>query len=270
MNPIFEHIRKKFIGYQFNESVNVNILAFVDDIALVAKSKEELTKMINELDKFCIYSGMEINTKKTEIISNTHERELKIPLVKRIELAKNISCPILAQSKALEAYIISLTPNTSAIKYLGVWLTAKLDWTKAIEIACRSFKSKLTRIQNKKVPIKIKVQVMNIIINKSLEYTLGFTAISDNKLKGLSEAVAKCFKVAMKMNSTVSSAQLYASESREGLEINHVSLVQDTAIIANAMRAYFQCNDKPCKETSIIRIAENPFIKDFRMVWFRY
>jgi hypothetical protein len=66
MNPIYEHIRNKFTGYQFNDLVKVNILAFVDDIALIAKSKEELSEMINELDKFCIYSGMEINAKKTE------------------------------------------------------------------------------------------------------------------------------------------------------------------------------------------------------------
>jgi len=35
MNPIYEHIRNKFKGYQFNGSVKVNVLAFFDDIALV-------------------------------------------------------------------------------------------------------------------------------------------------------------------------------------------------------------------------------------------
>jgi len=252
MNPIYNHIRKKFTGYQFNDSINVNILAFVDDIALVAKSREELSEMINELDKFCIYSGMEINTKKTELISNVHEGVLSIPLLRRELLAKKCPCPKASQTLLSEAVINNPNPTTSAVKYLGVWMTAKLDWTKAIECACRSFKSKITRIQNKKVPVSIKVEVMNTIINKSLEYTLGFTAISDNKLKTLSDHVAKYFKTIMKMNGTVPSSQLYASISKEGLGINHVSLVHDTAIIANAMRAYFQCNDKPCLNTSLI------------------
>jgi hypothetical protein len=164
---------------------------------------------------------------------------MQISLLRREKLAKQCACPILSLKLMSEAVISSKNPTINAVKYLGVWLTANLDWTKAIESAYRSFKSKLTRIQNKKVPLDIKVQVMNIIINKSLEYTLGFTAISDNKLRDLSEAVAKCFKVAMKMNGSVSSTQLYATEGKEGLEINHVNLIHDTALIANAMRAYF-------------------------------
>ncbi len=71
----------------------MNVLAFVDDIALVAKSKEELSEMINELDKFCYYSGIEINTKKTELISNLHEGELRIPLLKRECLARGCTDP---------------------------------------------------------------------------------------------------------------------------------------------------------------------------------
>jgi hypothetical protein len=193
---------------------------------------------------------MEINTNKTELISNVHEKNLEITLTNREILAKQ------------EAIIKSPNPLTHAVKYLGIWLTAKLDWTKAIECACRSFKSKLTRIQNKRVPIEVKVEVMNLIINKSLEYTLGFTVLSEKKLKDLSDSVGKCFKYAMKINSSVTNAQLYASESKEGLSINHVNLVQDTAIITNAMRTYFQCSDGPCKETSMIRLKDNTFIKD--------
>jgi len=107
----------------------------------------------------------------------------------------------------------------------------------------RSYKGKLTKIQNKKVPIDIKAEVINIIINKSLEYTLGFTALEDRNLKALANKVANSMKVAMKVNSTVPSEQVFASISHEGLNVNHVSLVHDTAIIATALRTYFHCQD---------------------------
>ncbi len=47
MNPIYKYIRNLLIGYTFDNNVKVNILAFVDDIALIAESQESLSKMIN-------------------------------------------------------------------------------------------------------------------------------------------------------------------------------------------------------------------------------
>ena len=124
------------------------------------------------------------------------------------------------------AVISSVDPSTRAVKYLGIWLTGNLNWEKALKVAATSFQGKLTRIQNKKFPIEVKSKIINIIINKGLEYTLSVTAMEGKALRKLEEVVNKAMKVAMRVNSTVQSEQIYASEDDEGLGVDNVKLVR--------------------------------------------
>jgi ribonuclease HI len=172
-----------------------------------------------------------------------------------------------ARKEALKnACITSTNPRTRAVKYLGIWLTGDLNWEKALKVAAISFKSKLTKIQNKKLPIGVKTKIINIIINKGLEYTLSVTALEGKPLRELEEAVNKAMKVAMKMNSTVQSEQMYADTDIDGLGVTHVKLVRDAGVIATAIRTYFNCTDDLCKKVSQIRIKDNKFIQEIG--WF--
>jgi hypothetical protein len=80
-------------------------------------------------------------------------------------------------------------------------------------------------------------------------------------LRLLEEAVNKAMKIAMKMNSTVQSEQIYASEEVEGLGVNHVKLVRDAGVISTAIRTYFNCSDELCNKVSQLRIKRNKFIQ---------
>ena len=47
--------------------VNINNLRYADDTVLMAKSEEDLQKLVNRLDQISTEFGMEINIKKTEV-----------------------------------------------------------------------------------------------------------------------------------------------------------------------------------------------------------
>ena len=176
MNPFYTYMGNNHTGYLVSPEVEVNTLAFVDDICLVANNQPGLEDMINQVDAFCAYSGMEINVQKTDIITNDKTcSKVTIQLDRIVQIAETIDDPAEKAAVLRNASIISDSPSTRAVKYLGIWLTAELNWEKALKVAAASFKAKLTKIQSKRFPIEIKAKIVNIIINKGLEYTLNFT-----------------------------------------------------------------------------------------------
>ena len=49
--------------------VNIHNLRYADDTVLMAKSEEDLQKLVNRLDQISREFGMEINIKKTEVMT---------------------------------------------------------------------------------------------------------------------------------------------------------------------------------------------------------
>ena len=46
----------------------IRLLLFTDDVALISKSPQGLQMMLDALDRFCISTGMRVNTMKTKVM----------------------------------------------------------------------------------------------------------------------------------------------------------------------------------------------------------
>ena len=98
----------------------ISLLLYADDIVLFAPDEEKLQSMLNVVDKWCRTWGMEINSKKTQIL---HVRNYQIP-----RSTYQFSCGDW------------LLNYTDTYKYLGYMIHEHLCETKNVEImtACAS------------------------------------------------------------------------------------------------------------------------------------
>lgn len=80
LEEVFKNIEweEKGKGIEINGKY-LSHLRFADDVVILAETREELEKMINELNDKSKIAGLEINLKKTHIIANKdYEHEIKI------------------------------------------------------------------------------------------------------------------------------------------------------------------------------------------------
>jgi hypothetical protein len=72
-NVYLEEVLKKSEKlYQLTESRN--LVAFADDLLIIAKNKEEVSEVFKEFEKLVDY-GLQINTKKSQIITGIKNLE---------------------------------------------------------------------------------------------------------------------------------------------------------------------------------------------------
>ena len=96
-------------GIELEEQLNVNILMYADDIALVSESEQNLQDMIDIVYNWCSKWGMVLNRDKSKII---HFRK------------KNVE-----QSDFIFHYGPDVLSYCNQYKYLGCTLDEHLDYT---------------------------------------------------------------------------------------------------------------------------------------------
>jgi len=57
----------------------LSILSFADDLVLIAKSVMEMKELVTVVENFCNWSGLEINTKKSELTSFDYRTKKEVP-----------------------------------------------------------------------------------------------------------------------------------------------------------------------------------------------
>ena len=126
INPIINIIHHKYMGYKLHNGSRVNILAFMDDILLISSDLNELNYMVNDLNDFLEEIGMMLNGGKTSLISNCAE-----------------PCSVSIKQKGKEV-LINEVKESKFFKYLGIWISLDMDWSKNKSELSKKVFSKLT------------------------------------------------------------------------------------------------------------------------------
>ncbi|GFO27553.1 catenin (cadherin-associated protein), alpha 3 [Plakobranchus ocellatus] len=58
---------------------NINNLRYADDTVLIAENKEDLQKLLNIVEEESRKKGLELNSKKTEVMVITNQPQTRIP-----------------------------------------------------------------------------------------------------------------------------------------------------------------------------------------------
>uniref|UniRef100_A0A3B3I440 ribonuclease H n=1 Tax=Oryzias latipes TaxID=8090 RepID=A0A3B3I440_ORYLA len=131
----------------------MNNLRFADDIILFAEKEEDLSKLLNDLNKEGRKDGMTMNKKKTKPMWNEIAR-------------KRRRKGIIVDGEQLE--------EVDEYKYLGRLLTPGNEMAKEIDervtSAWKRFGQYSTFLRDQKMPMCLKMKIMNTVILPSMTY----------------------------------------------------------------------------------------------------
>ena len=116
LDPIIRQIDSQRLGIALSEDIILSILAYADDLVLIAPNKLQLQQQLNILYKWCEQNGIAINVSKTNYMV--------------LKGKKNATDCLTIGGSELE-YVDSY-------KYLGVWIDSNLNYKKCAECLYRS------------------------------------------------------------------------------------------------------------------------------------
>lgn len=206
---------EKGMGYTFhnNKELRITILAYMDDIVLIAKSKTEMDNLIKMLEEFLTHYGMEIGDKSaythTENITNEEE---KTP-------------------PTIQGYKIQYLGPNEPYKYLGFLTNMNLTWTENFAETKRKMNSAINLIKRGPYDPRLKLKCIRLVPEKIAEYA--FHAAHHNKtyLKTLEVLLKKAAKSIMRVTIQTPSVSLWKSTRAGGLQIaNATDLYRKTLV----------------------------------------
>jgi ribonuclease HI len=228
------------------EILITSLIAYCDDITLIAHSRKDLQRILNGVSKWLGRFGLVINPNKTFATSNTSR-------------------------------IFSLLVNSGEIhsadvpfKFLGIWIDPQLDWSKAIKAATNSFINKLNKVKYKRLSLEVKSMVVNIMCNKALEYTTAFTGLPEKLGKKIAEEAANVIKRSIPARSTTSTKWVYASKKVGGVGIDHPSTSSKVALVSTFLRILRDMDPSPATTALRIRVKDNIYLNDLGKRDFRH
>ena len=188
------------LGYRFsnNPDLVIPILAYMDDIALTAKSHEEITKMTKMLEQFLDHYGMEIGDKSA--YTNT-----------RMDNG--------GDSPTIQNYKIEKLNRDEPYKYLGYMTKANLNWTTNVEETKKKVDSTLNMIRAGGYDPRLKLRCIRLVSEKVAEYAFHATYYTKTQLKTLSVALKKAAKSIMRISVRTPSVSVWDSLDNGGLQI---------------------------------------------------
>ena len=68
INDVLSRLNVSGLGVDCGEMINISILAYADDLVLIAPDSSKLQTLLNKLNSWCVSNGITINPSKTKII----------------------------------------------------------------------------------------------------------------------------------------------------------------------------------------------------------
>lgn len=174
INPLIHRIANSGKGYTFknNNSIRIPCLAFADDLALIAKSKEELQYMLNIVIEFANMAKFPLNVTKTQYTSNVLNTD---PLEYIFE---DVRSPI------------PMIPNLD-FKYLGVIMNLRLDYSPQYSYYLNKIRNSMSLIRIKTLADEHKITIINQIILPRVTYAMRFIKFEESVLEEIDTLICK-------------------------------------------------------------------------------
>jgi hypothetical protein len=178
LEPLIRWIRNEEEGYRFknDEELKIEILAYMDDIAIIERDRKEMKKMLEKIEIFCNTYGMEVS-EKSVYTSNREKEEMKI------------------QEITIEEY-----KKERAYKYLGFWTAADGNWKKHKEEAKKIHQSTVNLLSGGSIDPRIKGKLINIVVNTPLEYGFHSVPYTKEEIEEINIKNKKLLKGMMKIS----------------------------------------------------------------------
>src|SRR5260364_386276 len=158
------------------KDIRVSVLAYADDTTWIARSKNEIEKIIEMANQFFRINDIEINGKKSKLavlnmLNTKEDRNVKFGDA-----------------------IVKAEENMSEIKFLGVYLYTK----KELPIIKKKIRKLISlfahTLEKKQIMVSQLVYINNQVLIPKLEYILQATNFSEKELEDLYQPILRLFK----------------------------------------------------------------------------
>ena len=227
LEGVLPHVEQMDGGYQFSDGASVNILAYADDICVIAKSKEEMERMLNKIHRFAKWANLKFNPNKSGCLSMINHGSRKYVDKYRPKLGEDV----LPALKWNDRY-----------KYLGVdrGRIAERSPTALAEAMLSDAES----ICKSALADWQKVDALNVFVLTKASYHLSAATVDRTWCQKLDARIRKFVKKGLKLPARTVTTFFYTSQSLGGLGLTRVEESMDVANINRALRCLSSPDDR--------------------------
>ena len=163
LEPLLRWLQRGKNGYTMGTSkITIKIVAYADDLAIIANNLTLLQPQLNKLDKYCEWARMDLEITKCAITWCPNKFKMNQETFKAQIQATNITyknqpIPVLHQN---EPYI-----------YLGIQLIPSLKWKIQIHATTTKLINQCSQIINCPATIKQKINMVDTVIKAGFAYS---------------------------------------------------------------------------------------------------
>ena len=194
-------------GYTFhnNKNIRIPILAYMDDIVLIAKNRTEMNDLVGKLEEFLTHYGMEIGDKSAYThTANVTKEEDKVP-------------PTI-QEHTIE-YLTPMEPYC----YLGFLTNTTITWKENFGVVKKKVNGALHLIRRGPYDPRLKLKCIRLIPEKIAEYAFHSTYLNKTNLSTLEVSLKKAAKSMMRLSIRTPSISVWKNMEEGGLQIANVT-----------------------------------------------
>lgn len=181
LDPLLKWLNEEEIGYTLEgkddeaKSVTLNNLAWADDQVLITNNPHNLQKLLNQTATFMNHYGLELNLGKNKTTHTSLNASQPFTLHYKRKERKS------GETSFIE---VPHLEEHEAYRYLGVWITADLNWTKQKEMITKMIAMNLEYLKWRAITPEQKVTIINMVLIPAIEYRLQAIRFEDKTLQG--------------------------------------------------------------------------------------
>jgi hypothetical protein len=194
---------------------NLKALAYADDVALVAQSRQSLQRALDLFSEFCNYHGMTIAVDRADAAVKLKTVYTCMNDDSMADAAETIH----VTSPDGSTTSVPRIAATQHYRYLGVWISLSLDWSKHIAEVDAKVVRYTNFLTNRCFTAAQCVLALNRILAPRASYGFTVVDVPERKLKSWDKRIASTVHRKLRMTTLRSPNMLHATCEQGGLAL---------------------------------------------------
>jgi len=204
LEPLLNWLTDTNLGYTMSglddegKPVKTNTQAFADDQILVAATGTDLQTLLNMTTEFLNTYGMELSLGKAKTAYTTNsEQPIKLLYNRKRHQLDIETGELKGQEEQIE---IPRLEKHEAYRYLGIWISITMNWTKQKEMIKSQIWNFLQHLKCKCFTPQQKIQLIHKILIPAIDYRLQIVFFDEQTLQGWTKWIAYYANKLLKWN----------------------------------------------------------------------
>ena len=256
LDPLFLMLENSKLGYKINDKI-IPGGAFADDIILYAQNRIMLQKLVNIVQKYFKFFGLEIcvDGRDKSIYTSNHIINLSIKVDKKVD------------NKWISTDLPFYKPNES-YKYLGVWINLNLDWSEQIKISNFIYHKNIAYLFKRCFTASQTAEILNLVVFPAITYRMSIVNYDINYLKKWDKMARNLLSYKLKEKQFWGCKHWYLPKYNYGYNLFQFVDLQTINHVSNYLNFAANFPDKYVKATvrAVFNNDNNEVVKDLQQL----